>query len=718
MAKSFKNPPKLEQFDNYESWERSLKLWRMATDLPKAKQGIAVALSLTGKARDTVVELDLDDINSDNGLDLVIAELDKIYKKDNIDTAYEAFEKFINFRREPSMNIREYTNEFDKRYNKAKSHGFTLADSCQGYFLLNQAKLSEDHKKLVRATITKLDIDEVKTKLKKVFGSGEAADDMEGLKVKVEDVNITEEDVLYGNYNHRGQRFDNSRYPRGGTGNFQRRFPQQGFKNSSHANNSNHANPSYSNNTGYRNKSYGQGVKKKLRCNVCESVNHLSYNCPDRKVYAAEGVESDDGYDVVLYQSNLITEEDFKTFVVEAATSAILDSGASGNVAGTVWFESYISGLSDKQMEKVKYFDSNSSFRFGSGKVFKSLYKAEIPATIGKENIMISTDVVETTVPLLLSKEAMKKAETNINFATDTVEMFGKPQSVIVTESGHYAIPLNRSEEIMKEIKYGNAVKINLIAQSLGDKKHMAKKLHAQFGHPAVNKLRKVVDKAGLGDDKELVREISEVSKSCKVCKEFTRPNPTPVVGMPHADHFNDTVALDLKFFEGHIILHVIDHLTRYSAATICKNKESETILRGVIKCWISIFGPPKKFMVDNGGEFANSKFIELAESMNIRIITTAAYSPWSNGLVERHNATLAETLHKVQADCPDIETALCWALQAKNSLDNVHGFSPAQLVFGQNPTVPTTLNSDPPALESQYDSELVKKNITKLKLA
>ena len=98
MAKSFKNPPKLEQFDNYESWERSLKLWRMATDLPKAKQGIAVALSLTGKARDTVVELDLDDINSDNGLDLVIAELDKIHKKDNIDTAYEAFEKFINFR--------------------------------------------------------------------------------------------------------------------------------------------------------------------------------------------------------------------------------------------------------------------------------------------------------------------------------------------------------------------------------------------------------------------------------------------------------------------------------------------------------------------------------------------------------------------------------------------------------------------------------------------
>ena len=148
---------------------------------------------------------------------------------------------------------------------------------------------------------------------------------------------------------------------------------------------------------------------------------------------------------------------------------------------------------------------------------------------------------------------------------------------------------------------------------------------------------------------------------------------------MPHADHFNDTVALDLKFFNGHIILHAIDHLTRFSSAILCKTKEADVILKGLIKCWISIFGPPKKFMVDNGGEFANAKFMELAESMNIRIITTSAYSPWSNGLVERHNATLVEILHKVMAEKhSDIETALCWTLQAINSLDNVHGFSPA----------------------------------------
>ena len=706
MAKAFQNTPKLDDHSTYESWEKSIKLWRLATELPKAKQGIAVVLNLSGKDKEKVLELDTDDISGDNGLDLVIAELDKIYKKDSIDTAYEAFEKFVSFRRNGSMNIREYINEFEKLYSRAKSHGFKLADSCLGYFLLNQAKLSEDHKKLVRATITSLEVSEVKTKLQKVFGSGEAASEVEGINVKVEDVNISERDVLYGNV-YGKQRWNKWRGSRGGANNWQGRYPQQ-----SPPRGSSNAGP------GVRKKTYGQGEKKKLRCNICESINHLSYNCPDRNVYTAEEVPFDVGYDIVLYQSNLITEDDFKTFVVQSATSAILDSGASVNVAGKVWFNSYISGLSSKDAEKVKYFDSSSTFKFGSGKVFKSLYRAEIPASIGSEKIMISTDVVETTVPLLLSKEAMKKADTNIDFATDTVEMFGKPQNVIQTESGHYAIPLNNSENILNKIEKGQGVRVNLITEANENNKRMAEKLHAQFGHPPMKRLKKVVIRAGLGNEKELLKEIKQVSKSCRLCRDFAKPSPTPVVGMPHADRFNETVALDLKFFEGNIILHAIDHLTRYSAAVVCKDKNPDTILKGIVQCWIAVFGPPEKFMVDNGGEFANEEFIEMADAMNMRVVATPAYSPWSNGLVERHNATLAETLHKVYAEGGDIKSSLCWALQAKNSLANVHGFTPAQLVFGQNPNVPTVQNSGPPALETEHSSQVVRDNLLKLKVA
>ena len=364
-----------------------------------------------------------------------------------------------------------------------------------------------------------------------------------------------EEDVLYGNVN-RGARFDNTyRQARRG-GNIQRRFPPH--------QNTYSPNTGISGNASFKKKAYGApGEKRKLRCNICESTMHLSYGCPHKRAYVAEeGAEPEDDYTVVLYQSKLITDEEYKAFVVESSTSAILDSGASGNVAGLTWFNSYVSGLSDAEQNRVKYFDSASTFRFGSGKSFKSLFKAEIPAYIGKERILISTDIVDTSVPLLFSKQAMKEAGTKINFITDEVTMFGSVQQVQVTDAGHYAIPLNRSGEIIKQIESGNEVKVTLVAQSNINKRQMAKKLHAQFGHPVTKKLVKVVKRAGMGGDKELIKAINDETDECQVCKEFTKPSPTPIVVMPHAETFNETVAIDLKFYKGKIILHLIDHLT------------------------------------------------------------------------------------------------------------------------------------------------------------
>lgn len=48
-----------------------------------------------------------------------------------------------------------------------------------------------------------------------------------------------------------------------------------------------------------------------------------------------------------------------------------------------------------------------------------------------------------------------------------------------------------------------------------------------------------------------------------------------------------------------------------------------------------------------------------------------------------------------------DWETALDWELMAKNSMHNVPGYSPYQLVFRQNPNLPTVLVDKPPAPEA-----------------
>ena len=117
-------------------------------------------------------------------------------------------------------------------------------------------------------------------------------------------------------------------------------------------------------------------------------------------------------------------------------------------------------------------------------------------------------------------------------------------------------------------------------------------------------------------------------------------------------------------------LLHLVDRATRYSASCPIRTKRKQVIIEKIFIMWISIFGTAKKFMVDNGGEFDNEDYRSLCENLNIRICTTPAYSPWSNGLVERHNAILGNMITKIMNnEDVSLEIATAWAVSAKNTL-------------------------------------------------
>ena len=67
--------------------------------------------------------------------------------------------------------------------------------------------------------------------------------------------------------------------------------------------------------------------------------------------------------------------------------------------------------------------------------------------------------------------------------------------------------------------------------------------------------------------------------------------------------------------------------------------------------------------MVEN----LNSKFLEVCESMNIRVITTAAESRFSNGLIERHDLIIPEMLDKTLEDTGAyFQLVLAWRVNRK----------------------------------------------------
>ena len=211
---------------------------------------------------------------------------------------------------------------------------------------------------------------------------------------------------------------------------------------------------------------------------------------------------------------------------------------------------------------------------------------------------------------------------------------------------------------------------------------------------------------------------MKEICGECQLCQKHKRAPLRPVVGFPLSDRFNEVVCMDLKEFEHNRtwILHIIDSATRYSAACIIKTKKKEVVVSRIFQVWISYLGAPKKFLTDNGGEFANQVLIEMNEKLGVETATTAGESPWSNGIVERHNATLYEAMSKTLRDTNcDPEMALAWAVSAKNALLNNGGYSPNQLVFGFNTNFPCVISDLPPALEATTSSEIVRKNLEAL---
>ncbi|XP_064629342.1 uncharacterized protein LOC135488628 [Lineus longissimus] len=314
--------------------------------------------------------------------------------------------------------------------------------------------------------------------------------------------------------------------------------------------------------------------------------------------------------------------------------------------------------------------------------------------------------------------------------------MFGKPVQLLQTSTGHYCIKLVphdaeasfvenqvlvtqngsdlfQEQLIMEEEALKTEVMQVIELQDAQRQKAKLIKIHKQFGHASADRLQKLLISAGMKNP-EIFQMLTDVVKECETCQMYRKVPPKPAVGLPLATDFNQTVAVDLHELDRNIwYLHIIDEFTRFSAGAIVKRKLPQVFVQEFLSHWISIFGPPTSLFSDNGGEFSNSETHDLCENFNIKVITTAAYAPFSNGLLEKHNHVLTNIMLKVKHDrnC-SWETALKWALNAKNSMIKVHGFSAYQLVFGRNPNLPANLTNQLPALEGTTTSKVVGEHL------
>ena len=133
-------------------------MWAEVTELPKAKMGIVVALSLPEndktRIRDQVMEdVKLEDLKKYDGLETLIKFMEKKLGKDDLEDSLEKYEEFKNCRRKSEQKISGFIIEFEQRYNRIANKGIKLPQEILCFELLSNANISKQEKMLVLSGI-------------------------------------------------------------------------------------------------------------------------------------------------------------------------------------------------------------------------------------------------------------------------------------------------------------------------------------------------------------------------------------------------------------------------------------------------------------------------------------------------------------------------------------------------------------------------------------
>ena len=64
---------------------------------------------------------------------------------------------------------------------------------------------------------------------------------------------------------------------------------------------------------------------------------------------------------------------------------------------------------------------------------------------------------------------------------------------------------------------------------------------------------------------------IDKIEEECLICLKYKKARLKPLLGLSLSKHF---ISIDLKEINGHKILHMVDHATRFSSAAVIKSKQ------------------------------------------------------------------------------------------------------------------------------------------------
>ena len=144
--------------------------------------------------------------------------------------------------------------------------------------------------------------------------------------------------------------------------------------------------------------------------------------------------------------------------------------------------------------------------------------------------------------------------------------------------------------------------------------------------------------------------------------------------------------------------LTVICMLTGYVFCVPLKTKTTEEVLQADVDNVYAKFGGSLKIFSDNGTEFKNKIFEQVAKELGVvHNLYNPPYHPTSNGRIEGFHAFLKACISKHIAPQLEWDDLVPPACSAYNFLPNEHSKeSPLFLMFGRDPVLPLNILLEP----------------------
>ena len=229
--------------------------------------------------------------------------------------------------------------------------------------------------------------------------------------------------------------------------------------------------------------------------------------------------------------------------------------------------------------------------------------------------------------------------------------------------------------------------------------------IHRNLGHHCKETLVRMLRDAGA--NQEVLQQAQEFE--CAECIQRGRRAPTRP-GIPaHVHERWHTVSIDTFWWKYpkeclspqeqnvHVLgLSIMDEATDFHTAVLVKlsrngpltNLSGEEFKRCFSEGWLQRFPAPTVLRYDEEGFMRGNDVKEWLELFAMKLEPIAGEAAWQMGKHSKHLQTMKEQMNLLSLELGtkySPQEILALALGAKNSLHQIHGFSPYQWAFGKN---------------------------------